>query len=158
MSPMHLAGSRGHLDAVRFLVEVGANKDQLTTDDGSTPLHYAAEGGHLDIVCFLIESGAQKDQPTTDNGSTPSQLAAEEGHLAVVCLLIECGADFDRTTHSGATLRCGKGIWPWGSCWLPHTTYIGQRALQDDSEKRHAVTRIQKFREHAGEVWRTGIH
>ena len=55
MSPMHLAGSSGHLDAVRFLVEVGVNKDQLTTDNGSTPLHYAAEGDHLDIVCFLIE-------------------------------------------------------------------------------------------------------
>ena len=41
---------------------------------------------------------------------------------------------------------------------LTSLIYIGQRAPQEDSEKRHAVTRIQKFREHAGEVWRTGIH
>ena len=157
MSPMHLAGSSGHLDAVRFLVEVGVNKDQLTTDNGSTPLHYAAEGGHLDIVCFLIEPRRISRQLIM--GQHLRSLRQKRATLLLyVCWLslvrtltepptVEQPLDVARESGHGAVVG-----------FLTSLIYIGQRAPQEDSEKRHAVTRIQKFREHAGEVWRTGIH
>ena len=71
-----------------FLVESGANKDQGTTDDGSTPLFIAAEKGHLEVVRFLVESGANKDQGTTNYGATAVFIAARNGHLEVVRFLV----------------------------------------------------------------------
>ena len=59
------------LEVVRFLVESGANKDQGTTDDGSTSLFIAVQNGHLEVVRVLVEFGANKDQGTTDDGATP---------------------------------------------------------------------------------------
>jgi len=53
---VHLAVFRGYLDVVSFLVEVGANPNQLLTETGKTVktvLHLAAQGGHVDIVRFL---------------------------------------------------------------------------------------------------------
>ena len=63
-TPMLTAAQNGHLDIVRFLAEVGADKDQ-TANNGVTPLMVAAAHGHLDIVRFLAEVGADKDQKQT---------------------------------------------------------------------------------------------
>ena len=46
---------------VRFLVEVGAAKDQAN-NSGVTPLWIAAHNGHLMIVRFLLEVGAAREQ------------------------------------------------------------------------------------------------
>ena len=48
---MLFAAQNGHLDIVRFLVEVGAAKDQAD-NDGTTPLLVAAQNGDSDIVFF----------------------------------------------------------------------------------------------------------
>ena len=51
MTPLIIAAQQGHLDIVRFLVEVGVAKDQAATD-GMTPLIIAAQQGHLDMSAF----------------------------------------------------------------------------------------------------------
>ena len=43
---LFMAAGEGRLEVVRFLVEAGANKDQVQTDDGATPLFVAALQGH----------------------------------------------------------------------------------------------------------------
>ena len=45
----------------RFLVDVGAAKDQAD-NSGATPLLLAAENGNVDMVRFLVDVGAAKDQ------------------------------------------------------------------------------------------------
>ena len=99
-SPLFLAAQEGHLEIVRFLLEIGANKDQAEKD-GTTPLHVAAGGGHLDIVRFLVEAGANNDLLTRicqqrriseDDGSTPLHWAAMFGHVDIVRYLVEAGA------------------------------------------------------------------
>ena len=60
-TPLFIAAQNGHLDVVRHLVEVGADKDKAR-DDGATPLYIAAENGHLDVVRHLVEVGADKDK------------------------------------------------------------------------------------------------
>ena len=67
----------GHLDVVRHLVEVGADKDQ-SQNQGVTPLYIAAERGHLDVARHLVEVGAGKDQ-AQNQGVTPLYIAAEGG-------------------------------------------------------------------------------
>ena len=97
MTPLCAASRNGSLKCVSsLLIEAGANKDQGTTDDGSTPLFIAAQKGHLEVVRFLVESGANKDQGTTDDGATPLFIAAQKGHLEVVRFLVESGANKDQ--------------------------------------------------------------
>ena len=48
-TPLFIAAQNGHLDVVRHLVEVGADKDKAR-DTGATPLFIAAEKSHLDVV------------------------------------------------------------------------------------------------------------
>ena len=56
-TPLHLAAESGHLNVVKLLVEVGANKNQPALD-GSTALNLAAERAchvtHVDVVGFLL--------------------------------------------------------------------------------------------------------
>ena len=81
-----------------------ANKDQGTTDDGTTPLFMAAHQAHLEVVRVLVESGANKDRSKTDDGATTVFIAAQRGHLEVVRFLVESGANKDQSkTDDGAT-------------------------------------------------------
>ena len=75
---------------MRFLIEVGAAKDQAA-NDGTTPIFLAAYEGHLDIVRILVENGADKDQAHNEC-STPLSVAAQSGHLDILQCLVEVGA------------------------------------------------------------------
>ena len=104
-----MAATGGHLEVVRTLLEVGADKDKATTDTGATPLFTAAVIGHLEVVRTLLEAGADKDKASTDTGATPLFMAAENGHLEVVRTLLEAGADNDRRLRMGvAWARCER--------------------------------------------------
>jgi ankyrin repeat protein len=108
----------GHVDAVRWLLEHGANVNfrqqtdcqasfpecdnfLLSNDDGianaamdhaGSPLHLASLHDHFNIMRLLIQRGA--DVTSQDNlNSTPLHLAALRGGTDSVELLIEHGAD-----------------------------------------------------------------
>ena len=68
---MCLAANKGHLDVVRYLVEVGADKDHAQ-NQGATPSYIAAENGQLDVVHHLVEVGADKDQAENQGARTVS--------------------------------------------------------------------------------------
>jgi len=55
----------GHVDVARFLVEVGASKDELANGSALN----AVERSLLDMARFLIEIGCDKDE--TDCGRCP---------------------------------------------------------------------------------------
>lgn len=67
------------LDAVRFLVEVGADVNAANAS-GQAALHGAAYMGGDTIVQFLVQRGAKLDVPDAQ-GQTPYRLA--EGHLNI---------------------------------------------------------------------------
>jgi ankyrin repeat protein len=92
-----IAAWRGKLDAVRALIDKGAEVNQ----SGWTALHYAAANGHDDIVTLLIENYAYIDAESP-NGTTPIMMAARGGHIMTVKLLLDEGAD--------ATLKNGAGM------------------------------------------------
>ncbi len=56
-SPLMLAAYNGHLDASRYLIEVGADLDS-TDPAGNSILMGVAFKGHRDILQLLLQSGA----------------------------------------------------------------------------------------------------
>jgi ankyrin repeat protein len=88
-SPLTGAAYKGRLDAVRLLLDRGADPN-LVSD--ATPLINAAEGGHVDIVSLLLDRGANIDQITQGRQNALIR-ASGKGHLEVVKLLVARGAD-----------------------------------------------------------------
>ncbi|KAL8943250.1 MAG: hypothetical protein Q9211_001045 [Gyalolechia sp. 1 TL-2023] len=90
-----MAAEEGKLDMVRFLLEVGADinevgiehpTDPRFQEDMGTALHRAAFGGYVDLVKFLMTNGADKGvkDPT---GRTALDLPREKGNGGIATLL-----------------------------------------------------------------------
>jgi ankyrin repeat protein len=77
----------GHVDAVRVLVEVGA--EVASTAKGSRPLHAAACQAHVEeVVTTLVELGADIGA-LNGRGETPLQVSIRGGHHQVARVLRE---------------------------------------------------------------------
>lgn len=71
-TPLHCAAWKGHIEAVRTLLDAGAEVNAHNANDhwGTTPLHAAAHANQAAIVELLLEHGA--DPRAVDmNGRTP---------------------------------------------------------------------------------------
>nr|MBA3706715.1 ankyrin repeat domain-containing protein [Bacteroidota bacterium] len=88
--PLHFAAEKGHLDAVKLLLN-NDNMNQIGTHD-QTSLHFASIAGKKDVVELLLSYGADL-QIQTDYGYTPLHLAAIKGHDDIVKLLLTNGAN-----------------------------------------------------------------
>jgi len=110
---LHLACSKGNLDAVKELIGAGFDFNlvgQITdyekniTFEGS-PLHHACDNGNADIVKYLLDEGL--DINATDGTTqyyTPIMTATRSGHLKIVQLLMERGADAAAADGAGESL------------------------------------------------------
>jgi len=54
---LHSAAQGGHLDAVRLLLEHGADPNAREAGDNTTPLHWAAAGRYIETVRALLDAG-----------------------------------------------------------------------------------------------------
>jgi ankyrin repeat protein len=103
-TPLHLAAFFGHEDAVRALLEHGADANVVARHEtlAVAPLHSAAAGAHSSIVRRLLDAGADANarQP---GGFTPLHAAAQNGDRESAEALVEHGADPSARTDDGST-------------------------------------------------------
>jgi len=103
-TPLHLAAFFGHEDAVRVLLEEGADASVVArhVSLAVAPLHSAAAGGNASIVRLLLEAGADANA-RQEGGFTPLHSAARNGDRESAEALIEHGADTAAATDEGKT-------------------------------------------------------
>lgn len=88
---LYIAAQSGNLKAVRYLIENGANLNQVNKL-GETPLWVAARNGHLEIVQYLLQNKANVDY-TNGLNETPLYIAIGRGNFDVVQCLLKHGAN-----------------------------------------------------------------
>lgn len=94
-TPLEHAINNGHLPAVSYLIDHGADLHQLRSS--VTLLHTATVHGHSEIVKFLLSRGA--DVNAMSDLGTPLALAALKGYDSIVKILLQHNADPNKATR-----------------------------------------------------------
>lgn len=100
--PLYVAAAGGHLPAVRFLVEHGADVNQADARRKATSLMAAAYAGHTEVVGYLADKGADINARSR-RGETALIGAAYGGREECIRLLLELGAPVDQTNYHRST-------------------------------------------------------
>ena len=102
-TPLHLAAHFGRLEAMRVLLQHGADVHARSANEMSnTPLHAAAAGGRTEAVAELL--GRKADPNARQHGGwAPLHSAAQAGRLDLARLLLDRGADASPRTDDGLT-------------------------------------------------------
>ena len=87
--PLHVAIRERHLDCAQFLLQHGADPNELASC--ATPLYWAAANGDTAAIRLLVSAGAKVDTLTC-GGRTALAVSARNGHVEAVRLLVQMGA------------------------------------------------------------------
>lgn len=88
-TPLFLAAGEGRLNAVRYLLDEGADVN-LRGEHGNTALTEATYYGHVSVIKELLAHGAEVNAMSIDG--TPLDIAVGRNNVAVIDLLKHYGA------------------------------------------------------------------
>src|SRR5690606_37694399 len=97
-----LAARNGRPDAVRLLLERGADANAVESFRGQTALMWAAGEGNADAVRLLADHGAELEARSS-GGFTALLFAVREAQLEAAKALVERGADVDAVAPDGTS-------------------------------------------------------
>jgi len=115
------AARDGQMDAVKALVEAGADVNSVSASDNMSPMTQAIVTGHLDVAKYLLEHGANPNVVTTASKITPlwavidSRYAQREWYPPPT-------TEQEKTSHielmkelmdRGADVNARLGVRPW---------------------------------------------
>lgn len=110
--PLAYAAEHGHLNTVKFLVQIKPRAMKHKGICGRTPLANAAQNGHIFIVKFLLKY-VTKHVPHDEKDRTPLSLAAETGHVGIVQNLLHrqdvCPTSKDKNGYTPLDYAEGRG-------------------------------------------------
>ena len=104
LSPMHVAASRGDIDALITLSRLKYDINEPEPKKGSTPLHMAVFAGNYDSVCCIIDyygtgSGAVGGKLNINaidrSGDTALHIASRKGDFKMARILCDADAQVD---------------------------------------------------------------
>jgi ankyrin repeat protein len=108
-TPLHYAAFFGGAEAVRVLLDAGADPDADAENAMRVrPLHSAAARGDREAVRLLLEAGAEVE-PRQNGGYTPLHAAAHSDDPELAALLLAHGADPAAATDDGRDARALAG-------------------------------------------------
>lgn len=84
---LYKASANGHVQAVRFLLDLGVDMNAFAPQGG--PLHFASLFGHTGVVRLLLDRGAKYYESMVGD---PLYFAAKNGHTQVAQMLLDSGA------------------------------------------------------------------
>ena len=70
LTPLLLATREGHIEAVKALLDAGADINQVSAGDRTSPLLIATINGHFDLAMTLLAKGADPNA-ASENNATP---------------------------------------------------------------------------------------
>jgi hypothetical protein len=151
MQNIFQASAYGHIEAVRLLIENGANLNEKDSY-GDTPLHCATCKGQIDIVRLLIERGACVNAKNL-HGIRPLHYATAEGYIDIARFLIQNGASiikkdyYDRTPlHYATYYKHAKTVALFHDLELRKRNVIKRMSLQVLSSSEEPRQDMQKLR------------
>jgi Ankyrin repeats (many copies) len=100
-SPIHFAAARGHYEAVRLLIERGAN---INSAEGFA--NVAVDLSHEAIVKILIENGANRSYRDPDHAASALHLAAKASNVEITLALIDEGWAVNAVNNYRITRYC----------------------------------------------------
>lgn len=105
-TPLLMAIFRSNREAVRILLEAGANPN-VRSGEGDSPLRWCVENGDRETAALLLQYGASKtiDEFGGACGYTALGMAARKLNLGMIDLLLDAGANPEALDEDYQTAR-----------------------------------------------------